>query len=124
MKSTRSVPSTAKSRMSSSTRWPTQILPLQYSLSFVLFSLYALQEKQDDTDNAEVLVKIFVEFNERIEVLKAKNALDGRLASISCMNSKVFQVFRGSHHPGFYLRPGPVRTSRLLWLEHEEQELN
>jgi len=36
------------------------------------------QEKQDDTDDAEVDVKIFVLFNQSIEVKKAKNALDGR----------------------------------------------
>jgi len=36
------------------------------------------QEKQDDTDDAEVDVKIFVLFNQPIEVKKAKNALDGR----------------------------------------------
>jgi len=36
------------------------------------------QEKQDDTEEAEVDVKIFVEFTESIEAKKAKNALDGR----------------------------------------------
>jgi len=36
------------------------------------------QEKQDDTEEAEVDVKIFVEFSESIEAKKAKNALDGR----------------------------------------------
>ena len=37
-----------------------------------------LQEKQDDSDDAEVHVKIFVEFHESIEAKKAKNGLDGR----------------------------------------------
>ena len=36
------------------------------------------QEKQDDSDDAEVHVKIFVEFHESIEAKKAKNGLDGR----------------------------------------------
>ena len=37
-----------------------------------------MQEKQDDSDDAEVHVKIFVEFHESIEAKKAKNGLDGR----------------------------------------------
>merc|ERR1712080_138827 len=36
------------------------------------------QEKQDESDDAEVLVKIFVEFKESISAKKAKNGLDGR----------------------------------------------
>merc|ERR1712192_285321 len=36
------------------------------------------QEKQDDSEDAEVHVKIFVEFHESIEAKKAKNGLDGR----------------------------------------------
>merc|ERR1711994_118812 len=36
------------------------------------------QEKQDDSEEAEVHVKIFVEFHESIEAKKAKNGLDGR----------------------------------------------
>merc|ERR1712088_828965 len=36
------------------------------------------QEKQDDSDDAGVHVKIFVEFHESIEAKKAKNGLDGR----------------------------------------------
>merc|ERR1711962_1910093 len=36
------------------------------------------QEKQDDSDEAEVRVKIFVEFSDSIETKKAKNSLDGR----------------------------------------------
>jgi len=36
------------------------------------------QEKQDESEDAEVLVKIFVEFKESISAKKAKNGLDGR----------------------------------------------
>jgi poly(U)-binding-splicing factor PUF60 len=36
------------------------------------------QEKQDEADDAEVLVKIFVEFRDTMEAKKAKQALDGR----------------------------------------------
>merc|ERR1719481_1645997 len=36
------------------------------------------QEKQDDSEDAEVHVKIFVEFSSSIEAKKAKSALDGR----------------------------------------------
>jgi len=36
------------------------------------------QEKQDESDDAEILVKIFVEFKESISAKKAKNGLDGR----------------------------------------------
>lgn len=45
---------------------------LFYEISFLL------QEKQDDSEEAEVHVKIFVEFHESIEAKKAKNGLDGR----------------------------------------------
>ena len=38
----------------------------------------APQEKQDESEDAEVLVKIFVEFKESISAKKAKNGLDGR----------------------------------------------
>jgi len=36
------------------------------------------QEKQDESDDAEIHVKIFVEFEEDLGAKKAKNALDGR----------------------------------------------
>jgi len=36
------------------------------------------QEKQDDSEEAEIHVKIFVEFQESLDAKKAKNALDGR----------------------------------------------
>ena len=45
-----------------------------------------LQEKQDDSDDAEVHVKIFVEFHESIEAKKAKNGLDGRYLLIFFAN--------------------------------------
>ena len=41
-------------------------------------NLFFDQEKQDESDDAEVLVKIFVEFKESISAKKAKNGLDGR----------------------------------------------
>ena len=43
-----------------------------------LLNLTFYQEKQDESDDAEVLVKIFVEFKESISAKKAKNGLDGR----------------------------------------------
>ena len=59
------------------------LFPFLSSPSFSLYLLFLMmtkpcQEKQDDTEEAEVDVKIFVEFTESIEAKKAKNALDGR----------------------------------------------
>ena len=36
------------------------------------------QEKQDESDDAEVLVKIYVEFKESLSAKNSKNGLDGR----------------------------------------------
>ena len=51
-----------------------KILTQQHSWPLTLLH----QEKQDESDDAEILVKIFVEFKESISAKKAKNGLDGR----------------------------------------------
>ena len=43
----------------------------------IIPSLYC-QEKQDESEDAAVTVKIFVEFKKDLDTKKAKNALDGR----------------------------------------------
>merc|ERR1712127_66480 len=48
------------------------------------------QEKQEDTEDAEVHVKIFVEFDESLAVKKAKNALDGRFFSGRTVSALVY----------------------------------
>ena len=65
------------------------------SVNLNLFS----QEKQDDSDDAEVHVKIFVEFHESIEAKKAKNGLDGRWKFLPLTSAflkfKLFRFFGG-----------------------------
>ena len=62
---------------------PEQIFSLKPNKSFASFPLQVsnivvYQEKQDETADAEIVVKIFVEMNTAMDVKRAKNALDGR----------------------------------------------
>ena len=41
-------------------------------------NIVVYQEKQDESEDAEVIVKIFVEMKTAMDVKRAKNALDGR----------------------------------------------
>ena len=52
--------------------------PHPLTLTLALALTVHFQEKQDDSEEAEIHVKIFVEFQESLDAKKAKNALDGR----------------------------------------------
>ena len=79
-----------------------------------------LQEKQDDSDDAEVHVKIFVEFHESIEAKKAKNGLDGRyILEFFCASPHLsFQIFWRPDSVGPDLRSRDVRSARFFSLSN------
>jgi poly(U)-binding-splicing factor PUF60 len=49
------------------------------------------QEKQDDTAEADVVVKIFVEFKDSLETKQAKDGLDGRFFAGRTISAKIYE---------------------------------
>jgi poly(U)-binding-splicing factor PUF60 len=49
------------------------------------------QEKQDDTMEAEVVVKIFVEFKDSLDAKKGKDGLDGRFFAGRNISARIYE---------------------------------